>query len=210
MVWGNSQTVLKQHPDGFQFIDLCGFFRAFHSFSAGIVTHDKLLVRNEYLVAKQALETATYRRGAYVTGQPGIGTSWTTFVAPRTLTACLMLPGKTLFLIYLLVQRLGNRQAVALQFLGREDYYALFRDTVTFHPVNKAEPLDKCPSVWALCDSNADATSPPSVFKGRTGHVRIIQTTSPRAARWKEWSKQVGAKCYIMDIWSKEEVVNLA
>jgi hypothetical protein len=82
MIWGNSQTVLKQHPDGFQFIDLGGFFDAFHSFFAGIVTHDKLFVRNEYLVAKQELETATYQRGAYVTGQPGIGTSWTTFVAP--------------------------------------------------------------------------------------------------------------------------------
>ena len=85
-----------------------------------------------------------------------------------------MPPGKkTLFLIYLLVQRLGDRQAVVLRSLGCEDYYALFRDTVTFHPVNKSEPPDQCPSVWALCDSNADATSPPSVFKGQTGHVRI-------------------------------------
>ena len=82
MVWGNSQTVLKHHPDGFQFIDLDGFFDAFHSLFAGIVTHDKLLVRDEYLVAKQDLETAMYQRGAYVTGQPGIGKSWTTSVAP--------------------------------------------------------------------------------------------------------------------------------
>jgi hypothetical protein len=95
-----------------------------------------------------------------------------------------------------------------VQFLDGEEYYALFRDGVTFHSVHNAAPLCQCPTVWALCDSNADVTSPPGVFKGKG--LRIIQTTSPRAARWKEWSKQVGARCYIMDIWSKEEVVNLA
>ena len=82
MVWGNPQTVLKHHPDGFQFIDLGQFFDAFRSFFAGIVRHEKLLVRNEYLIAKQELETATYESGAYVTGQPGIGQSSMTFVAP--------------------------------------------------------------------------------------------------------------------------------
>ena len=79
MVWGNPQTVLKHHPGGFQFIDLGQFFDAFHSFFAGMVIHDKLLVRDEYVVAKQNLETATYRRGAYVTGQTGIGQSLMTF-----------------------------------------------------------------------------------------------------------------------------------
>ena len=211
MVWGNPQTVLKHHPNGFQFIDLGEFFVAFHSFFAGTVTHNKLLVRDEYLVAKQELETATYQNGAYVTGQPGIGKSWMTFVAPSiTLVACLMPPGKTLFLIYLLVQRLGERRAAALPFLDGEGYYALFRGAVTFHSVHDAAPLHECPSdVWSLCDSNAYVIHPPGVFQGKI-RVRNIQTTSPRPARWKEWSKQVRAKCYIMDIWSKEEVVDLA
>ena len=121
-----------------------------------------------------------------------------------------MPPGKTLFLVYLLVQRLGERQAVALHFLDGEEYYALFRGDATFHSLHNGTPLDQCHSdIWALCDSNAYVTSPPGVFQGRSD-VRIIQTTSPRPARWKEWSKQVGAECYIMDIWSKEEVVGLA
>ena len=35
------------------------------------------------------------------------------------------------------------------------------------------------------------------------------QTTPPRTVRYKEWSKQVGAKCYIMNIWAKKEFVDL-
>lgn len=79
MVWGNSQAVLKQHPEGFEFIDLGAYFPAFRSFFAGILVHDKLLVRNEYRMALEALEANRYKAGAYVTGQPGIGESRTTF-----------------------------------------------------------------------------------------------------------------------------------
>ena len=38
--------------------------------------HVKILVRDEYRTALHELETnRTYRRGAHITGQPGIGTS---------------------------------------------------------------------------------------------------------------------------------------
>jgi len=80
-VWGNSQAVLRRHPEGFEFVDLGAYFPAFQSFFAGILVHDKLLVRNEYRMALKALEADRYKAGAYVTGQPGIGESRTTFGA---------------------------------------------------------------------------------------------------------------------------------
>jgi len=82
IVWGNSEAVLKQHPEGFEFIDLGAYFPAFQSFFAGILVCDKLLVRNEYRMASEALEANRYKTGAFVTGQPGIGESRTTFGAP--------------------------------------------------------------------------------------------------------------------------------
>ena len=124
--------------------------------------------------------------------------------------AVLMPPGKTLFIIYLLVQRLGERQAVALQFPDGEEYYALFTGgSVTFQSARHAAPLYQGTSIWALCDSNAYTIIPHVVFQGKR-RVQIIQTTSPKAARYKEWSKQVRAGCYVMDIWSIEEVMYLA
>ena len=40
--------------------------------------------------------------------------------------------------------------------------------------------------------------------------VRTIQTTLPKRNRWKEWSKEAKAECYIIDIWSEKEIGNLA
>ena len=71
-------------------------------------------------------------------------------------------------------------------------------------------PLYKCNFIWALSDSNATIEHPPDKFMGAVNRVRVIQATSPEASRWKTWSKQMGASRYIMDIWSDEEVADLA
>jgi hypothetical protein len=76
-VWGNPHAVLKYHPGGFEFIDLGGSLDAFQALFGNMLIHDKLLVRHEYRVAYHALQTDVYRGGAYVSGQPGIGTSST-------------------------------------------------------------------------------------------------------------------------------------
>lgn len=81
IVWGNPQAVLKKHPEGFEYIDLSGYLKAFRTFFAGMVTHDKLLVTNEYRIALQELQGDAYQAGACVVGQPGIGESQTTFGA---------------------------------------------------------------------------------------------------------------------------------
>ena len=71
VVWGNPQAVLRRSGD-MEFIDLKGY-PAFRQLFAGAASYDKILVREEYRIALRALETKMYYRGAYVTGQPGIG-----------------------------------------------------------------------------------------------------------------------------------------
>jgi hypothetical protein len=121
-----------------------------------------------------------------------------------------MQPGKSNFLIYLLLMCLGQKQAVAVEFFDGRELYVLFTDTVTVHSHNDIVWLIQCPTVWVLSDSNDKRKSPSGIFRGRMGHIRIIQTTSPRPERWREWSENVDTECYVMNIWSDEEVVQLA
>ena len=119
---------------------------------------------------------------------------------------CFILPGKTLFIIYVLVVRLGQRRAVALQL---SDYYALFEESVSFHTLSDEKPLANIHSLWAFTDSNAHTLVPGEIFLGEPDRIRPIQTTAPEANRWKEWSKHSGAVGYIMDIWSEKETGDL-
>ncbi|KAN0077949.1 hypothetical protein V8E55_010006 [Tylopilus felleus] len=190
--WGNAQAFLKQdHAMGVEYINLTEHHLAFEILlGPAIIDQVKILVREEYRTALHELETNNrYRRGAYVTGQPGIG--------------------KTLFLAYVLVAHLGQKRTVAWQDPTGAPFYMLFRDTATFYSLTDATPLYDYGPLWALSDSNAGVQSPPSIFYGTTG-VRTIQTTSPKESRWKEWSKQGRAKCYVMDIWSEKEITDLA
>ena len=121
---------------------------------------------------------------------------------------CFIPPGKSLFIIYALVARLGRRRVVALQL---RKCYALFEESgVSFYSLDDANPLTKFHCVWALVDSNDKVLNPSEIFRGRPNRVRPIQTTSPREKRWKEWTKYTGAKCYVMDIWSEKEIADLA
>ena len=76
-VWGNSQAVLKRHSpqENIEFIDIGDYFLAFAIFSSGLVKPHKILVREEYRTAIEELQTESYKNGAYVTGQSGIGKS---------------------------------------------------------------------------------------------------------------------------------------
>ncbi|KAN0073583.1 hypothetical protein V8E55_012190 [Tylopilus felleus] len=190
--WGNAQDFLKQdHAMGVEYINLTEHHLAFEILLGWAVRDQvKILVREEYRTALHELETNnTYHYGAYITGQPGIG--------------------KTLFLAYVLVAHLGQKRTVAWQDPTGAPFYMLFRDTATFYSLTDATPLYDYGPLWALSDSNAGVQSPPSIFYGTTG-VRTIQTTSPKESRWKKWSKQGGAECYVMDIWSGKEITDLA
>ncbi|KIJ08878.1 hypothetical protein PAXINDRAFT_158031 [Paxillus involutus ATCC 200175] len=150
-----------------------------------------IVVRDEYRQAMLALEERVeYSRGASILGQPGIG--------------------KSLFLIYALVERLQKRQPTAYQY--HDDRYFLFTETgVTSQPANHDLPLDTSHGgthIWALSDSNARTIQPASAFI--TLGVRTVQAASPNRQRWKEWTKQAKAGLYVMDVWQQEELAALA
>ena len=120
-----------------------------------------------------------------------------------------MLPGKTLFLAYVLVIHLGQQRTVAWQLPTGSPFYVVFRDTTTFHSFNDTEPLHEYRPLWALSDSNTLIRSPAGIFY-QFCHVRTIQTTLPEKSRWKQWTKYSGAGFYIMDIWTEKEIADLA
>ncbi|KAF8557321.1 hypothetical protein OG21DRAFT_349393 [Imleria badia] len=187
-VWGNAQE--QDHTTGVEYIDLTSYIDAFELLFGSAVKGAKILVREEYRIALHELETNdTYCHGAYITGQPGIG--------------------KTLFLAYILVKHLGKRHTVAWE-LPNGSLYVLFRNTATFHSSADMRPLDEYGPLWALSDSNSRVRAPAGIFYSLPRHVRTIQTTSPEESRWKDWSKDAGAVCYVMDIWSEEEIADLA
>lgn len=118
------------------------------------------------------------------------------------------MPGKTYFLVFALIQLLGNKQPVAFQPLSGIPCYLLLKDDVTLHYI--WAPLHQFNFVWALSDANAHIQIPPAVFCGDVDRIRVIQTTSPKRSYWRPWSKDLDAWCYSMEIWTEEEVENLA
>ncbi|KAF8554858.1 hypothetical protein OG21DRAFT_1010570 [Imleria badia] len=150
-VWGNAQAFLKQDlTTGVEYIDLTGHRYAFQVLLGPAVKDQaKILVREEYRTALHELETNhTYRHGAYITGQPGIG--------------------KTLFLAYILVKHLGQRRTVAWQDTTGRQFYVLFRDTATFYSLADPTPLYDYGPLWALSESNAGVQVPHPPFIART------------------------------------------
>ncbi|KAF8435631.1 hypothetical protein L210DRAFT_3550214 [Boletus edulis BED1] len=189
MVWVKPQAISKRHSEGFEYIDLKGCLTGFKALFGGAVV-EKILVRDEYRIAAQELQTDRYHRGAYVTGQPGIG--------------------KSLFLVYLLVHLLRQGCKVAVHDCGHQ-FYAVFAESVTFYPVTDIAPLVTGGPMWALSNSGQEnGGAPPTRFYAFPKRVRLIQVTSLKKRRWHEWSKQVKAKCYVMDIWTAQEIANLA
>ena len=119
--------------------------------------------------------------------------------------------GKTLFNVFLLVHLLGQKSAVAVQLPEKAPRYAFFTDKgVTIQSERESGPMARYPgNIWALCDSNEVVTTPSRVFSGIGPRMRVIQTTSPKASRWKQWAKEAHARRYVMDIWSIEEIKKL-
>ncbi|KAI9456482.1 hypothetical protein HD554DRAFT_1847843 [Boletus coccyginus] len=189
LVRDNPQAVLKRSED-IEFIDLGEFKQDLRLLFGWAAKQRKILVRDEYRTALQTLDTDFYCDGAFVIGQPGIG--------------------KTFFLVYALVVRLANRQPVAVQFGTAQPIYALFaEDTVAFYSFQETPPLSQHSPMWVLFDSNGDVLSPNPIFCLEEKN-RVIMATSPKKDRWKEWSKQSGSQPYVMDIWSEQEVRQLA
>ncbi|KAI0742035.1 hypothetical protein C8Q80DRAFT_1110187, partial [Daedaleopsis nitida] len=115
--------------------------------------------------------------------------------------------GKSMFLLYLLLYRLERKLPTAVQF--NTSHYVVFDGQgVRVNDVNDTDPrLKDC---WALADSNASVIQPCQAFG--TFARFIIQATSPKLERWKQWIKyfQPGAFEFYMDLPSVMEIVAIA
>ena len=162
-----------------------------------------LLVRKEYETAfddfKESFEKSSDIRGGgvVVTGQPGIG-----------MHLSLTNSGKTCFLHYLLFRLLSKKMTVAFQVQKR---CFLFEDTGVriFDPDAMAEFIPN--GTWALTDSRHGDETPCSAFlqAGQSRKAWIVHTTSPAEKRYYQWSKEVGAKMYWMDVFGLDELIAL-
>ncbi|TPX47861.1 hypothetical protein SeLEV6574_g02414 [Synchytrium endobioticum] len=114
--------------------------------------------------------------------------------------------GKSVFLVYVLIERLLAGKPTALQF-EPDGYYYFNVSGVKFY----AQAVE-CPSsyenpTWALADSNEDVAIPCVGFR-RSSFAVIVQATSPRVARYKSWVKhrEVNNGIYYMNNWTWEEI----
>ena len=87
--------------------------------------------------------------------------------------------------------------ATAVQF--EADRYLLFDDTgATMH--DPGDPLpEELTDCWAICDCNQEITRPCKAFQ-RQKNPHVIQASSPKPERWKEWRKQWKAALVIADL----------
>ncbi|KAJ8515992.1 hypothetical protein ONZ45_g6672 [Pleurotus djamor] len=186
-VLNQSQTQLQV-----SFLDLTPYLAAMHRLWPDM--ESKILIRQEYIDALAYLKdrSAEAASGCVILGQPGIG--------------------KTLFLIYVLIDRLRSKEPVALQMLP--GYYLLFDDRqVTAHPSDDHNPFWKRERewkhpIWMLSNTSDRVQVPCDAFRFYTGY--IVQASSPSEAHWKGWLKERMGFAYVMDVPSPPEMASIA
>ena len=96
--------------------------------------------------------------------------------------------------------------------LERPDCFFLFSgDGVTIHNKTKSY-IRLFPKItWALSDSNDKTEQPCEAFldDAQEDRVWIVQATSPKKERWKQWQTQHSAEMFIMKYFSVEEITAL-
>ncbi|KAJ7221687.1 hypothetical protein GGX14DRAFT_430674 [Mycena pura] len=160
---------------------------------------DLIIIREEYLKIWSYIEEASGKlntknrksgipRGLVVWGHPGIG--------------------KSLFLLYALVQALLAKKPVALcRSPFHFDYFD--KDGVTRIKWADAGALKLPPGVIALFDTLKEQESPHNIFIDRLNAAYVVQATSPKVSQYKEWSKQLRAELWPMPLWSRAELQQL-
>lgn len=105
--------------------------------------------------------------------------------------------GKTHFLFFVFLQRLSKGLPTAMQY--NDDVFVLFTDEgPTTYDSNDGFCLPA--GTWALTDSNIGSGEPCFTFHTSGRDVLVVQTTSPKVSRYKEWKKQRGGvKMFVME-----------
>ena len=106
-----------------------------------------------------------------------------------------------MFLLYLLVRRLQERQPVALEITSNT--LAHFdKHGVSLHSSFNLDSAYVVPQdAWALSDSS-EGDSPCPAFRMQP---HMIHTSEPALHRWK-WATKFSAFKYVMDVWPLDEL----
>jgi hypothetical protein len=105
--------------------------------------------------------------------------------------------GKTYFLLFVLLHRLSEGLPTAVQYDA--DTFVLFSDQgPTDHLGTSGSDLPV--GTWALSDSNTGSGEPCIAFQRSRADVFVVQSTPPKASRYKEWKKQRrGVRMFVME-----------
>jgi len=146
------------------------------------------------------------RKGAVITGQPGIGASLARFLLRAPTHQCVGSSGKTTFLGFLVVRLLSLNQVVllcdsddAVLFYQGQVYTRPAKDAFKDLPVNRGYF-----PVWTPIDADS-MTGGPSVK--RRYDIWAVQASSPHPDRYKSWRKQTGAALLGMSLWDLRELL---
>jgi hypothetical protein len=169
----------------------------------------KILVRNEYLemlkLITDLFDCPFRSKGIVVTGQPGIG-KYPIWVDIEQYIDTVFTVGKTVFLHYVLIDRILNGLVTAYQIDSKRAF--LFLGPNHVRKISADEILD--PEVydraWALVDSNANLDSPREEFVNMFSKFFVVNTSSPQPQRWKSWKKYQSASLTVMRPWSWKEM----
>ncbi|THH19320.1 hypothetical protein EUX98_g8802 [Antrodiella citrinella] len=135
---------------------------------------DFLVIRKEYPWLRDKLQELRAANSAVVViGHQGIG--------------------KSMFLLFLLLYLLEKKQPTAIHL---SDDVVVFNDKGATICTPKSK--NKLVGYWALTDSNVDINIPCPLFRGSKAF--IVQTTSPREDRWKDWIKYRGGTVVVSEL----------
>jgi hypothetical protein len=114
--------------------------------------------------------------------------------------------GKTVFLSYVLIERLLTGLPTVYQTSKSMTFVFLGPDDVRIYPQSTYLDPEKYPDAWALVDSNEDMIVPRPELTDSNSKYYVIQASSPQPKRWKEWKKKLSASLIVMEAWTWEEM----
>ncbi|KAF8522168.1 hypothetical protein BU17DRAFT_45229 [Hysterangium stoloniferum] len=169
-----------------------------------------ILVRESYtemfhrVWMRALIPTGPKNAGVLITGQPGTGTYFTPLMLRKIVIIFL---GKTLFLFYLLVRLLQQKQIVLFSLDG-DELFLFFHDAVYVADAGRrtVPPMAKSSSgvfIWSLFDISA-RREPQRPLLSR--YCFPIQTASPDPIRYKTWTKLTTALIAGLPLWTREEL----
>ncbi|KAK7443580.1 hypothetical protein VKT23_015752 [Stygiomarasmius scandens] len=120
--------------------------------------------------------------------------------------------GKSLFLVFILIQRLQKSLVTLFMSSSRELYLFLPNGTYTTSTVEtfKFWHLQQFPNllqsrIWSLIDADDNNQEPPAGLVVRS-HFYAVHAVSPNPQRFKNWKKQQIARIIVMEPWSDAEL----